>query len=136
MKALITLLALFSATAFAETGTNLVKGDLSLSAAKGTIVSVSEICPYNPNGFSCMAVGSKVVINVGLHGCLDRLGGYSSKLEVVDGKGVLYFSALNIHNEKSQRVRCLKQPSETVTIHTSFEGEIELVNLDFVGINK
>ncbi len=134
MKTLLTLLALFSASAFATTGTNLVDGDISLSAARGEISSVRDICPKNPNGVSCMAMGSIVTVNVYLNGCADRLGGYSSKLQMVNGKAVLFFSAINIHTENSKVVRCYRQASQTVEIFTGFGGKIELVNLDYSGI--
>lgn len=136
MRTLITLFALFSVQAFAQTGTNLEKGDLGLSAAHGEITSVREICPRNPGRISCMAIGSIIKVKINLNGCLDRVGGYSSKLDVVDGKGVLYFSAINIDTKASQTALCIQQASKTVEIYTHFEGEIELVNLDFVGMDK
>lgn len=83
-----------------------------------------------------MAIGSTITISVGFNGCLDRLAGYSSKVEVVDGKGIIYFSALAIETEASQHVRCFRQASTQVQIHSDFEGEFELVNLDFQGMNN
>jgi hypothetical protein len=131
MKAFITLLALFSVQAFAET--ELESGDLKLSAAHAQIISVSPICPRTPGGISCMAIGSTIKVKVFLNGCLDRLGGYSSKVELVDGKAVLYFSAINIATEASEKVRCIQQASKMVSIYTTYEGPVELVNLDFTG---
>ncbi len=136
MKTSLALLALTSTLAFADTTTNLVDGDIQLSGAQGTIISVKPICPKNPNGVSCMAVGSKVKVNVMLNGCVDRLGGYSSRLEVVNGKGILYFSAINIHTENSNSVRCYARASQTVEVFAPFNGKIELVNLDYTALNN
>ncbi|MBY0414080.1 MAG: hypothetical protein K2Q18_07935 [Bdellovibrionales bacterium] len=135
MKMFFALIALCSVQAMASS-TDLKKGDLTLTAAKAEIVSVKEICPSMPGRLTCMAYGSKVTLKVSLNGCADRLGGFSSKFEVIDGKGVLYFNAINIANEISLRARCIQQSFKLVEIFTPFEGEIELVNLEFTGTNS
>ena len=132
MKSLFTIIALFCMTsAFAASSTNLVNGDKNLSQATGEIVSVKPFCPSIPGQMRCMAYGSNITIQVSLAGCVDRLGGYFTKFEVVDGKGTLYFSAINIANVKSETARCVSIPFETITVGVPFEGDIELVNLDF-----
>lgn len=134
MKTLFAILSLISLqTAFAQDVTELVKGDLAISQAEASIVSVKDICPSNRGGMTCLAYGSIVQINVGLNGCLDTYGGHFSKFEVVDGKGIIYFSAINIENVASKTARCLVRPFKTVQLSIPFEGQIELVNTDFTG---
>lgn len=134
MKALLTLIALFFVQQVSANDTTVLqKGDLNLSAATGEITSVREICPKIPGRVSCMAYGSVVTVKVTLQGCLDRMGGYFTKFEHIDGKGVLYFGAINIFNKASMTARCVRAPSETVSIGVPFEGEIELVNMDYTG---
>ena len=134
MKAIITLIAMICMhSAMASDVTELKKGDMNLSQAFGTITKVREICPSVPGRMRCMAVGSVVTVKVALHGCLDSLGGTFSKFEHIDGKGVIYFGAINIFNKASMTARCVAQPFKLVELHVPFEGEIELVNMDFTG---
>ena len=135
MKALLTLLALiFVQQVSAQEMTSLKDGDLNLSQASAKITSIREICPKIPGRWTCMAYGSVVKVEASLHGCLDRLGGYFSKFEVIDGRGILYFGAINIFNKASMTARCVKIPTQTVSVTVPFEGEIELVNMDFTGM--
>lgn len=134
MKAIITLIAMICMhSAMASDITKLQKGDTHLSQAFGKITNVREMCPSVPGRMRCMAIGSVVTIKVGLNGCLDNFGGYFSKFEHIDGKGVIYFSAINIFNKASMTARCVAQPFRTVELHVPFEGEIEIVNMDFTG---
>ncbi|WP_408095883.1 hypothetical protein ACJVC5_12640 [Peredibacter sp. HCB2-198] len=134
MKTLLLILSLLiSQSILAASKVPIKKGDLSISQAKGEILSVKEICPRIPGRVTCMAIGSVVEVEVALQGCMDRLGGYFTHFEVVDGKGKLYLSAVNISNEVSRRVMCVKAPTENITVHVPFEGEIELVNMKFSG---
>lgn len=134
MKTLLALLTfVVSQSLYADRIAPIKKGDMSLSQAKGEIISVREICPKVPGRATCMAIGSIVEIEVSLQGCVDRLGGHFSKFEVVDGKGVLYFGAINIDNEVSRRAICVKAPTEMISVQVPFEGEIELVNLNYKG---
>jgi hypothetical protein len=77
--------------------------------------------------------GSELTVKLNLNGCLDPLGGYFSQFEVVAGHGVLFFGAINIFNSHSRYARCLRAPSESVNIQFPYEGEIELVYLDYTG---
>ncbi len=135
MKTFLVLLAFIcmQQTASANGVTPLKKDDLSISAASAKIVNVSKICPAYSGRPSCTAIGSRISIRVTLNGCLDRFGGYFSRFEEIDGKGYLFFSAINIFNKGSTVARCVAAPTETVTIMTPFEGEIELVKLDYMG---
>lgn len=136
MKTLLTLIAFacMSSAAYSQS-TDLQKGDMNLSKADAKILSIREICPVNPGGFSCMAVGSVVTVEVKLNGCLDRMGGYFSKFDVVNRKGVLYFGAINIFNKASMTARCVKIPTKRIDIHVPFEGNIELEEMDYTGMN-
>jgi hypothetical protein len=133
MKAILTLLALiFVQQVAASEVTDLRNGDLSLSQASAEIISVRPICPANPGGRRCMAYGSVVSIKVTLNGCLDHMGGYFSRFE----GSTLYFGAINIFNKASMTARCVRIPTETVTINVPYEGSIELVDMDFTGMTK
>lgn len=134
MKFLIAFTALFSMSlAFADGVTSLKNGDLNLSQASSKITNVREICPANPGGIRCMAVGSVVTVKVTMNGCLDRFGGYFSKFEVIDNKGYLFLGTTNIFNKASMVARCVQAPFEIIQLHVPFEGEIELVNLEYMG---
>jgi hypothetical protein len=130
MKLIIALLTM--TLSLASFATDFKEGDLGLVASQGKIISVSPICPKVPGQMSCMAIGSKIKIEVALPGCVDRLASYSSKLIVVDDRAVLYFSATSITTEMSTRARCVKMPTATVTVFVDFEGEIVLENIDTV----
>lgn len=135
MKTLFVLLTfLFVQTVSANT-TALKSGDLSLSQAEAELISVKEICPKVPGRMSCMAIGSIATVKIKLNGCLDRLGGYFTNFEVVDGKGILSVGAINIFNKASMTARCVARPTKTVKIRLGYEGDIELVNVDYTGMN-
>jgi hypothetical protein len=134
MKALFTLIAMICMhSAMANDITELKKGDTHLSQAIAKITNVREMCPSVPGRMRCMAVGSIVTVKVMLNGCLDNFGGYFSKTEMIDGKAVIYFGAINIFNKASMTARCVAQPFKLVELHVPFEGEFELVNMDFTG---
>lgn len=133
MKTLFLLLSLMLSQSIFAAKVPIQKGDLNLSQAEAQIISVKEICPKVPGRATCMAIGSVVEVEIALQGCMDRLGGYFTHFEVVDGKGKIFLSAVNISNEVSRRVMCVKAPTEHITIQIPFEGEIELVNTKFNG---
>lgn len=134
MKVLFALVCFLSlGSAFAQHSTALKEGDLHLSGAKAEIKKIEVLCPALEGGMSCMAIGSILTIKVRLVGCADHMGGYFSKFEKVDGKGILYFSAINVFNKASTYTRCAQAPTATVKITVPFEGEIALVELPFEG---
>ncbi len=136
MKTLLTLIAFVCMTsqAFSQV-TNLEKGDMNLSKAEAKIVSIREICPRVPGRISCMAIGSVVTVEVTLNGCLDRLGGHFAKFDFSEGKGILHFGAINIFNKASMTARCVKIPTKRIDLHVPFEGDIELVEMDYTGMS-
>lgn len=134
MKAFLILLAFIYMQSVSAGGvTPLDKKDVSLSQAEGKLTSVKEICPKVPGRMTCMAYGSTATVKVHLKGCLDRLGGYFSHFELINGKGVLYFGAINVFNSASRSARCIQAPHETVSIHLPYEGKVELVNVEYTG---
>lgn len=134
MKTLLVILSVLISQSVSATGmVPIKKGDMNLSQAKGEIISIRQICPVVPGRATCMAIGSVIDVEVKLKGCMDRLGGHFTKFQVVDGKGVLYFGAVNINNEVSRRAMCVKAPAELISVQVPFEGEIELVNLNYIG---
>lgn len=137
MKALLLTISLFSFTAFAQHSTDLKAGDLALSQAHAEIAKISPICPADPNGGpTCMAYGSVITVKVTLNGCVDRLGGYFSQFETVNGKAVLKFGAVNIFNKTSMVARCVKIPTHFVKVSIPYEGPVELVELPFTGTKQ
>lgn len=137
MKTIFTVIALLSLqTVFAQDFTVVRKGDENLSQATAKIISVKPICPKKTGQLSCMTVGSNITVQVGLNGCVDGFGGYFSRLDFVNGKTILYFGAINLGNRGSLTSRCVQQSVQNITIYTPFEGEVELVDLDFTGALK
>lgn len=124
----------FTNVAFAQDITSFEKGDLHFSKAQSELISVNKICPTQPDRISCRAFGSIAKVRVTLNACLDRFGGHFSRFEVIDGKGVLFFGAINIFNQSSTTARCVRAPTEIISINVPFEGEIELAPLNFRGM--
>jgi hypothetical protein len=136
MKVLFAALALMSLQSVpAAEKFQLKPTDLSVSAASAKILSVEKICPQRPGQMSCRAIGSKVIVEVALKGCLDRLGATAHFFHQENGINVLSFGALNVHTEASTRAFCIKQPKTTVTLTTSQEGEFKLETLDLTPEN-
>ncbi len=134
MKTLFILMsALFLQTAQATDVTELKSGDLSLSPATAKITDVREMCPAVTGGIRCMAVGSIVSVKITLDGCMDNFGGYFSKFEVIENKGYLFIGSINIFNKASMVTRCVHAPTKIVQLHVPFEGEIELVKMEYMG---
>lgn len=109
------------------------KGDVNFSMAQSDLVSIQELCPKVPGGINCQAFGSIAKIMVTMNGCLDKFGGHFSRFEVIDGKGYLFFAAVNIYNKESDNIRCLRSPTKLISISIPYEGEIELLPLIFKG---
>jgi hypothetical protein len=135
MKTLLTLIAFLTihqvSANVAQDNSVIKTGDVGVSQATAKLISVKEFCPKVNGRTSCKAAASVVTLKVSLNGCLDRLGGYSTRFEMVDGKGVLYFAGVNIINRSSQNVRCITAPVKTITVQIPNERVVEVVNLDF-----
>lgn len=139
MKALLLIVSLISfSSVFAQSSTDIKNGDLSLSqAASAVITNITPICPADPNGGpTCMAYGSVVTVKVTLNGCVDRLGGYFSHFEMIEGRATLKFGAVNIFNKTSMVARCIKIPTHFVKVNIPYEGEVQLVELPFTGTKQ
>ncbi len=102
--------------------TALEEGDLALRKLEAArVVSASMICPPNPSGMSCMAVGSRVELEVVLQGCADRLGPVASRFELGhDGKVDLYVKILDVATELSTRIDCFAATKVRVPLVTGF----------------
>ena len=135
MKTLIIVLTFLFVQSAMANSTVLKNGDKSLSQAQAELVSANVICPQIPGRGSCAAYGSVVTVKIKLNGCLDRLGGYFTNFEVIDGKGILSVAAINIFNKASMTARCVAMPFKIVKIDVGYEGDIEVVNSDFMGMN-
>ena len=133
MKNLFAMLVLALAQAAFASNVVLEKGDLRIYSADAKIVSSQLICPMGNGGMRCMAYGTNVKVEVKMSGCVDRFIGHVAKFNLVDGQPVLQFRALGVFNEMSMRARCVKMPTETVTVSIPFEGEFDFEQLEFVG---
>lgn len=131
---LILMILICLQVAHAQEVTAFEKGDLHFSEAKSELISVQEICPDQPDRITCRAFGSIAKVRVTLNACLDRFGGHFSRFEIVDGRGILYFGAINIFNQSSTTARCVRAPTELITLNLPFEGNVELVPLNFKGM--
>lgn len=110
----------------------IVSGDVALTSASAKIISVKPICPPPaPGRFGCMAIGSVVTLDVALNGCVDKLGTYATSFDVIGGQQVLTFAGVNVGSKLSLTARCIKAPSERVTITIPSNDKPKLVNLDF-----
>ncbi len=100
--------------------TVLEEGDLALRKLEAArVVSAGMICPPNPNGMSCMAIGSQVELEVVLQGCADRLGPVASRFELGrDGKVHLYVKMLDVATELSTRIDCFAASKARVQLMT------------------
>lgn len=136
MKILITFICIISIHfAHAQDFTALNSGDLKISQATAKLISAESICPHSGR-MACMANGTKLSVRVTLNGCLDNLGGYFTNFEIIDGRGILYFGAINLTNQASFTTRCIRMPTKKVTLVLPFSGEIELVNVNYNGSTK
>lgn len=133
MKNLFAMLVLVLAQAAFASDVELEKGDLRIYSAEAKVVSSKMICPVGPGGMRCMAYGMNVKVEVKLNGCVDRLIGHVAKFNMVDGQPVLQFRALAVFNEMSMRARCVKMPTETVSVSIPFEGEFDFEQMEFAG---
>jgi hypothetical protein len=74
---------------------------------------------------------SEIEIEITLPGCLDRMAGYSYSFKEINGKGILFFSALSISNKASLTTRCFVANQKFVKVLVPFDGDIELKQLNF-----
>ena len=133
MKNLFAAFGLLLAQVALADDVRLEKGDLNIYSADATVVSSHLICPVGNGGIRCMAYGMKVNVEVKLGGCVDRLIGHVANFTSVDGQPVLQFRAIAVKNEMSLRARCVKMPTETVSVMIPFEGEFDFEQMEFVG---
>lgn len=103
----------FSITAFAKTH-DLFRGDYRLTPLKGRLYSIQSLCP---KGARCLVDGTVVKIEFTLLGCQDRLGPVSYEVLHRDNKTVdIVVNAVNIENEKSDRVYCYLKPTHILNL--------------------
>jgi hypothetical protein len=133
MKNVFAMLVLVLTQAVFAADVALEKGDLRIYSAEAKVVSSQLICPIGDGGLRCMAYGTNVTVQVKMNGCVDRLIGHVAKFNMVDGQPVLQFRALGVFNEMSMRARCVRMPTETVTVSIPFEGEFAFEQMDFAG---
>ena len=133
MKTLFAVLVLVLAQAVFASDVALEKGDLRIYSAEAKVVSSKLICPLGNGGMRCMAYGMNVEVEVKMRGCVDRMIGHVANFLFVDGRPVLQFRAMGVFNEMSMRARCVKMPTETITVSIPFEGEVDFEQMEFVG---
>lgn len=120
---------------FAQQGVTVLNdGDMALSPIKkAQIVAIRSICPPNPNGIACMAIGSFVVVEFALKGCMDNITNvFTNFYYDRNRRPTLAVGALNVHNEASKRVRCIEMPRKRIQVSIPHEGNIQLKILQSV----
>ena len=124
MKALIATIALAQASmAFASEGFKLPKDAGALVPLQGEIVSIRPICPSNPSGVSCLAVGSRITIKFVLPGCLDVLAPVQSMAAEIDDQTHIFISAQAVTRKASLSAFCIRANEQTATVYSSDESE-------------
>ncbi|MGE0763821.1 MAG: hypothetical protein AB7N80_11135 [Bdellovibrionales bacterium] len=113
MKTVISLLVMLSAAvAFAGEGSASLKGVKALSFATLANAKITEQCKGQEN---CRSRGMyKVELTFAMRGCVDRLGPVAVKYD--DYSNTLYVAAVNLHTERSERVRCVVQATEQYSL--------------------
>lgn len=99
------------------------------------IVSAGPICPVQPSGYSCRAVGTMIKIKASLNGCLDKVAYFDKQIKVTDGVVTVFTSAVAKFNPKNDRVRCVKMPEDYQTIILPREDYVDF-KLENLKINS
>lgn len=124
MKTLLATLALAQASlASASEGFKLPNDAYSLVPLKGEIIDIRPICPANPGGVSCLAIGSRIKLKFVLPGCLDVLAPVHSKTVQSDGETHIFISAHAVTRKASFGALCIRANVQTVTLYSSDESE-------------
>jgi hypothetical protein len=132
LKFLVAVFTLTSGLAFAQA--KLPTGAEWIQPIDGEILSVEPICPANPSGISCSAIGSLVKVKFTTLGCADKILVVGDQVLLGHTNAKLVLSVLNIHHEASNRIKCYRMPTETHTFYTTYEGsDLEII---YLGVNK
>lgn len=88
------------------------------------VVKVESLCP---EGMVCVTDGTVVTLRLTLNGCLDTLGPVSYLSNEDNSNLNLFVSAVNIIDEDSARVMCIRMPTVTkkISLINQF-GEVRL----------
>lgn len=117
-KLFMTLPLLIASQTFA--GTHLREGDVQVDfISHGEITAIENVYPDCPPNALCLPAG-KITVRVPLNGCADTLGpvSYDVSYNEASEKYDLRVAAINIANEMSMRIRCIKIPEADITVYT------------------
>lgn len=107
------------------------RADISFGSAHYNIVKVSPLCPANPGGASCDALGGKVTVETQV-GCLDKV--LFSHFEMANDTLVPTIRAVSVvrNDIDSMRVRCSRVPvvRHVVDVPELNGTRVELTNED------
>ncbi len=107
---------------------DLNKGDYRLVDAKVELIGYKERCPFIPGRPSCKAIGGNLILKVTLSGCGDNFGPIYTNLAYENDQAVLFVSAVNIVNKKSEVLRCVQAKSKFIHVFSG-HGNVELRQL-------
>ncbi len=101
----------------------------SLRTIRGGVLKHTEsLCP---EGHLCLTDGILITIEFTLQGCIDQLGPVSYHAVQKDGEVDLYVNAINVHDVKSNSMRCIKMPTKEYTIRlANYFGKVNLIFLE------
>ncbi|MBT3586515.1 MAG: hypothetical protein HN509_16525 [Halobacteriovoraceae bacterium] len=133
---LILMLLLLSAVSNAQatSTTKLQNTDDALSTIiNGEVLSAANFYPPCPPNALC-SPATLVKIQLPLSGCADRLGPVSHKVSFNEesGKYTILISAINIHNELSKRIMCLRQATAEYKVLMRPFLEMEEIEIKFM----
>lgn len=130
------LMFLMAGNAMAE-ATVLEKGDEAIHFIKGKVTGYEALsCPHKP-GIVC-ELGLRINIEFPVYGCANRLGPVSHTItRTLDDKGdtkwLVQIAAVEIENEMSKRIRCIKRGEKySVVLGLGFFRP-ENVEVNFLG---
>ena len=94
------------------------------------LVEVSPICPPNPSGISCMAIGSKIKVKA-YAGCLGEKAFFNAQVVTERGLTKVYITSLiKTDLNMEMRVRCarVKEVNEVIMAPMHIFGDVEVIN--------
>ena len=96
------------------------------------IVSFEDVCPKQPNGLSCMMIGSKITIDITLKGCVDKLAFLGVEGANNYNANEIKIMALAKYDKRNAVVRCFGPRIVRKTfIYQGTNPDINIVKFEF-----
>ncbi len=125
MKAITLILAFVSSMAFAR--------EDSIQWARhiaGKAVSVKNYCPSEKRG--CRPTQKEIAFEFVLGGCVDQI--LPVAMEYDDVSNTVYISAVNLHLERSNHIKCIKAKTSTASVVVPLSAE--LIDVHYLGTDR